>query len=289
MKRTLRLVAAAALLTIAGAGIALGALYLGAPVPELRGTWSYQPQGTDSARETGLEKEDFLGIDSVSAYLLLAVLLSEDHRFAYHDGLDFEELGESISESATDGRQLRGASTISQQLVKNVFLDHERRLSRKVVEAVYATRLERALEKSEILALYLDVIELGDHVYGVAEASQLYFGSDAADVDVEEAVILAALLPDPKGRSPMLRSAPTELIPYLEPRLFRMHRVLLELEEDEPISAHDVLEAPLPEIVARETSEKETSAIRARVQASIRKVLGRSFGPPRSFDAPFPF
>ena len=125
-----------------------------------------------------------------------AVVASEDQRFADHHGIDFVSLDRAL-ESYADGDGLRGASTITQQVAKNVFLWQGRSFVRKALEAYFAVLLELCLTKERILELYLNVAEFGPQVFGVEAAANKYFGSSASALDLEQAALLAAVLPNP--------------------------------------------------------------------------------------------
>jgi monofunctional biosynthetic peptidoglycan transglycosylase len=145
--------------------------------------------------------------DRVSPLLRRAVLVAEDDAFFSHDGLDWTEIEAAARRNLEAGRTVRGASTITQQLAKNLFLGSERSLARKLKEALLALRLEHALSKRRIFELYLNEIEWGDGVFGAEAAARRYFGVAAADLDARQAVLLAAVIINPRRYSP-LRPAP---------------------------------------------------------------------------------
>lgn len=169
-----------------------------------------------------------VALSRVAPAVRQAVLIGEDHRFREHSGVDFlailEAFGYARSSFAWDNpgdraalframrqtvlhpESLRGASTITQQLAKNLYLSPSRNPFRKAKEAVTAWRLEAALGKDRILELYLNVVELGDNVWGVEAASTLYFHTSAARVNWSEAASLAATLPHPRTSNPVFRS-----------------------------------------------------------------------------------
>ena len=133
----------------------------------------------------------------ISPELPLAVVASEDQRFLRHHGLDFEAIGDALDEQREGGR-LRGASTISQQVAKNLFLWPGRSLFRKGLEGYLTLLIEGAWSKRRILEVYLNVAEFGKGLYGVEAASERYFGHSARVVDRRQAALLAAVLPSPK-------------------------------------------------------------------------------------------
>ena len=150
--------------------------------------------------------QHWVPLSRISPWLREAVINSEDARFFEHDGIDMEQTKIALTTAVEDGRFRRGASTITQQLAKNLWLGEERTLWRKVREAILARRLE-ALGKRRILELYLNVAEWGDGVYGADAAARVWFGKPAADLLPEEAAILASMLPAPRKRNP-LRPSP---------------------------------------------------------------------------------
>jgi monofunctional biosynthetic peptidoglycan transglycosylase len=132
----------------------------------------------------------------ISPSAAMAVIAAEDQNFATHHGFDFESIQKAM-EAHERGRRLRGASTISQQVAKNVFLWSGRSFIRKGLEAYFTALIELAWSKRRILEVYLNIIELGDGVFGVEAASQRYFRKPAASLTAEEAALLAAVLPNP--------------------------------------------------------------------------------------------
>ncbi len=126
----------------------------------------------------------------------LAVIASEDQRFADHHGFDLDSIQDAV-EDHERGRRLRGASTISQQVAKNVFLWPGRSFVRKGLEAYFTVLIEALWPKRRILEVYLNVAEFGDGLFGVEAASQRYFKKPASRLSLEEAAVLAAVLPNP--------------------------------------------------------------------------------------------
>jgi monofunctional biosynthetic peptidoglycan transglycosylase len=137
-------------------------------------------------------------LDRVSPALVKAVLASEDANFFGHDGIDWEAIRDAAEHDLKVGRFARGASTITQQLARNLWLGTEKSLWRKAKEAVLAAKLERALPKKRILALYLNVVETSDGVFGVEAGARQRFGTSAAALTTAQAVVLASLLPAPR-------------------------------------------------------------------------------------------
>ena len=172
------------------------------------------------ARAAGREPRKFMiwmPIDQISPNLIRAVLAGEDARFFAHNGFDWDAIQKAWDEAVKEGEKeakqegdydpndwippmpsfKRGASTISQQLTKNLYLSEDRNFIRKGREAAYTYFLERELGKKRILELYLNVIEWGDGVYGAEAASRNYFKKSASNLTREEAAYLAAMIPSP--------------------------------------------------------------------------------------------
>ena len=138
----------------------------------------------------------------ISPDLTRAVLVAEDDAFWQHEGVDFEQVQESIETDWVRGRFIRGGSTITQQLAKNLYLSPSKNPLRKLREFIIARRLEAELKKSRILELYLNVIEWGDGVYGVESAARAYFQKSAAELGPSEAALLAAAIVNPRLLNP---------------------------------------------------------------------------------------
>jgi monofunctional biosynthetic peptidoglycan transglycosylase len=143
----------------------------------------------------------------ISPALKRAVLVAEDIGFFSHRGFALAEMQNALEEALRDRERPRGASTITQQLAKNLWLSPSRNPLRKGREALLTSQLERALSKRRILELYLNVVEFGPGVYGAGAASQRYFGKAPADLDESEAAQLAAVLPNPGAWRPGAGSA----------------------------------------------------------------------------------
>jgi monofunctional biosynthetic peptidoglycan transglycosylase len=138
----------------------------------------------------------------ISPDLKRAVLVAEDDAFWQHEGIDFEQLQESLELDWARGRWSRGGSTITQQLAKNLYLSPSKNPIRKLRELMIARRLEAELKKARILELYLNVIEWGDGVYGVEAAARTYFHTSAAALGPTESAALAASIVNPRVMNP---------------------------------------------------------------------------------------
>jgi len=139
---------------------------------------------------------------NVSPDLKRAVLVAEDDAFWQHDGVDYEQLQESLEADWARGRLLRGGSTITQQLAKNLYLSPSKNPLRKLRELIIARRLEAELKKSRILELYLNVIEWGDGIYGAEAAARTYFQTSAGALGPSESALLAAAIINPHVLNP---------------------------------------------------------------------------------------
>lgn len=150
--------------------------------------------------EVGPANPHFTPLASISPYLVKAVLQSEDPSFMNHRGFLEEAFRESIVKNYKEKRFARGGSTISMQLVKNVYLSRDKTISRKAEEAliVYLIESERLVSKERMLEVYLNVIEWGPNVYGIGEASRFYFNKRPAELTLQESIFLAGIIPMPK-------------------------------------------------------------------------------------------
>ena len=142
-------------------------------------------------------KHDWVPMEDISRHMQLAVIASEDQNFANHSGFDFEAIKKAMDDNRS-GRKIRGASTISQQTAKNVFLWPGRTWLRKGLEAYFTFLIEIIWSKERILEVYLNSIEMGKGVYGAQAASHHWFKTDASKLGPYEAAAIAAVLPNPR-------------------------------------------------------------------------------------------
>jgi len=159
-----------------------------------------------AAGETDVPYRLWVPYAAISTDLKAAVLVAEDINFFSHRGFETAEMKSAIREAIDEKELPRGASTITQQLAKNLWLSPSRNPIRKVEEAILTRQLERSLSKRRILELYLNVVELGDGVYGAEAGARRYFGKKASELSEEEAAALAASLPAPREWHPGSRS-----------------------------------------------------------------------------------
>ena len=144
----------------------------------------------------------FVPLKVVSLNLVHAVIAAEDGRFYQHHGIDWEEVEKVAQESSETGTAPRGASTITQQLVKNIFFTTHRNPLRKLFEYTLAPMADRILGKPRVLELYLNFVEWGPGVYGAAAAAEYHYHTTPAQLDRDQAARLAACLPAPRRRKP---------------------------------------------------------------------------------------
>jgi monofunctional biosynthetic peptidoglycan transglycosylase len=228
-------------------GIVLGGLtFEAATLPRVSALRDQNPATTSmievrlrEARASGIEPrrvQIWMPLEKISPQLQRAVLAGEDTNFATHHGFDYEAIQraydqaqkEAEKEAKQEGENdswlpnmpdfKRGASTISQQLAKNLYLSSERSFMRKGQEAIITYFMERSLSKKRILEIYLNVIEWGDGIYGAEAASQYYFHKPAANLNAREAAFLSAMIPNPR----------TVFNPQVNPkRVARRQRIIL--------------------------------------------------------------
>jgi len=144
----------------------------------------------------------WISLKSISMNLKNAVVTAEDPNFYTHQGLDFYNIKIAFEENWEEKKIVRGASTITQQLMKNLYLNPSQTPLRKWKEAILAIRVERCVEKDRILEIYLNVIEWGESTYGIEAAARKYFGKPASSLNLAEAALLAAMIPNPGIQSP---------------------------------------------------------------------------------------
>jgi len=166
--------------------------------------------------------QTWLPYDRISPLLRRAVLTAEDDAFYQHGGLDWSELRAAARRDLEERRVVRGGSTITQQLAKNLFLGDQRTVTRKLTEVFLALRMERTLSKRRIFELYLNLIEWGDGVFGAEAAARRYFGVSAADLSPRQALLLAAVIINP-CRYPVL-DPPRRIERRVRMIASRMHR-----------------------------------------------------------------
>ena len=162
-------------------------------------------------------RQRWVSFNQISPHLKRAVTVAEDAAFWSHEGLDFDEIRASIEKNWEEGEFTRGASTITQQLAKNLYLSPSRNPYRKVQELFIARRMEAVLSKQRIFELYLNLIEWGDGIWGAEAAARAYFGISAANLDPTQSALLAGAIINPRVYSPARPNA----------RLLRRQEIIL--------------------------------------------------------------
>jgi penicillin-binding protein 1A len=171
-----------------------------APPVGLRAPFVHRPSadgGAAPAIAVGPANPDFVPIAELPVHVVRAITTSEDGGFFGHQGFDFEELRNAFAEGAAAGRVVRGGSTITQQVAKNLYLTREKTLTRKVREAAITLALEAAVPKERLLEIYLNVVEWGPGIWGLGPAARHWFGKDARELTPMEAAFLASIIPNP--------------------------------------------------------------------------------------------
>jgi monofunctional biosynthetic peptidoglycan transglycosylase len=200
-------------IAVAGAAIAFAMVsHTWMTLPDVRPLAKTPPQSTAFMRlreaqakadgENARRRHRWVSYDQISPNLKRAVQVAEDSAFWSHEGLDFDEIKASMEKNWETGEFSRGASTITQQLAKNLYLSPSRNPYRKVQELFIARRLEAVLSKRRIFELYLNLIEWGDGIWGAEAAARAYFGIGASELDATQSALLAGAIINPRVYSP---------------------------------------------------------------------------------------
>jgi monofunctional glycosyltransferase len=227
-----RFAKAVAILAVLGFGYVA---YIYLTLPDVRPLAKENPRTTAfmeirkaEARREGRNKftirQQWVPYSRVSPFLRRAVIVTEDAAFFDHDGIDLEEIKASLEKNWEEGQFLRGGSTITQQLAKNLYLSPSRNPIRKITELLIARRLEAALTKQRIFEIYLNMIEWGDGIFGCEAAARAYFGKSCANLDIQEAALMAGAIINPRVHSP---AHPTK-------RLLRRQQIILRRMQFKP-------------------------------------------------------
>ncbi len=185
-------------------GVLIYAKVLGPPplmVPQ--STLYYSDDGTIIGESHNGQKRYWVDLDGISPHLINATLSIEDRNFYNHNGFDYKRIAGAAFADIKAMAKVQGASTISQQFARNLYLEHEKTWKRKLIEAFYTIRLEMSYSKQEILEGYLNTIYYGNGAYGIQAASQYYFGKDTAELTLGEASMLAGIPKGPSIYSPL--------------------------------------------------------------------------------------
>lgn len=171
--------------------------------PQKTSFMKYREREWERGKKNHAIQQRWVSYGAISPYLVKAVLIGEDDKFWQHEGFDYEAMQKAIEKDIKAKKFKLGGSTISQQLVKNLYLSPSKNPLRKIREAIITWRLERALSKRRILELYLNVAEWGDRgIFGIEAAARYYYGKPAAALGPSESARLAAVLPNPRKYNP---------------------------------------------------------------------------------------
>jgi monofunctional biosynthetic peptidoglycan transglycosylase len=187
-------------------------LYLNAFNPSSTAFMDRRLEALQAKNPAAALRQQWVPYERISVHLKRAVLAAEDARFLDHEGFDWEAIQKAMAKNEKRGRVVSGASTISQQLAKNLFLSGERSWLRKGQEAAITWMLERVMSKRRILEIYLNIAEWGDGVFGAEAAARHHFGLPAVALGPEQAAFLAVILPSPR------RYEKVRLTPYIAGR-----------------------------------------------------------------------
>jgi hypothetical protein len=157
----------------------------------------YKPDGKTADEIFGPGTENWTDLDRISPYMQVAVLTTEDGAFPHHKGFNHAAIRNSLIANIKSRRFVRGASTITMQLAKNLFLSRDKTLSRKLEEVILADYLEQIFKKDDMMELYLNVIEFGPDVYGITQAADHYFGRKPEELNLAECLFLSSIMPSP--------------------------------------------------------------------------------------------
>jgi len=185
----------------------------------------YLPDGSTVEQTTGPGTPSWTPLGQISPYMQVAVLTTEDGGFLHHRGFNRPSIRSSIVSNLKARRFVRGASTITMQLAKNLFLSRDKTLARKLEEVVLTEYLEQTFTKDELMELYLNVIEFGPAVYGITNASEYYFGRSPGELTLAESLFLSSLLPAP------LKYGGMRDLPQLPEGWTRMLHSMMQMEE----------------------------------------------------------
>lgn len=217
--------------------------------------------------------DEWIRLDEISEYLINATIAIEDKNFYSHQGFDFLRIVKALYTNIKNGKNLQGASTISQQYAKNLFLDFDKTWERKIDEAWLTIRLEAHYNKDEILEGYLNTINYGG-IFGIENASKYYFGKSATDLTLAEASILAGIPKSPSNYSPLVN---------LEKAKNRQYLILNAMVKNEYINKADMEEAYAEELVYIGKSEKSKSSTFMYYQDAVMDELKTIKSIPSSF------
>lgn len=152
-------------------------------------------------------RQSWININEVNPFLLKSIISMEDGSFFSHKGIDWEELNNALRTNRRRGRTIRGGSTLTMQLAKNLFLTTKRTVFRKAKEFVITFRMEKELSKRAILQNYINAVEWGDGIFGIKKASEIYFNQEPENLSIDQCARLAAVIPSPLKHAPNINSS----------------------------------------------------------------------------------
>ena len=214
----------------------------------------------------GPQNPDWTPSEHIPPVMKWAVVVAEDGNFYQHEGIDLQAIKNAIKYDLEKKSFARGASTITQQVAKNLFLTREKTVARKLEEIILAKQMEHKLTKGRILELYLGIVELGPMVYGIGHGAQYYFGKPADELTARECAFLAAMLPGPK----------VAFNPYhhLARVLKRSEMILLLLRERGVLTRGEYRQAMAETPNISGMQKKVDRSLAARVQGFFKKLIG---------------
>ncbi|MEO8901753.1 MAG: biosynthetic peptidoglycan transglycosylase [Polyangiaceae bacterium] len=223
--------------------------------------WRREVKGADRLAmeiESGPGSPDWVPYDAISSFMPAAVQVCEDGHFERHHGFDFEAVENSIRDNLNKGRFVRGGSTVTMQLAKNLYLGKETTLGRKLQEAALTVLLEQQLSKQELMELYLNVVEFGPGIYGIGPAAHYYFAKRASDLSLGQALYIASILPNPEHQHFDTDGKVNEAWMHYLQRLMRITKKIGKATEEQ-------LQAGLSERVAFHVADSGSGAPPAAV------------------------
>jgi len=259
-------------------GAIAGAIFaITSDFPQIRSLETYSPPAVTRIysadkkvlAELFIEKRDPVLLKDIPCFLKEAMVATEDRSFYKHSGVDLKGIMRAVIKDILAGEFVEGASTITQQLAKTLFLTSRKTLVRKIKEAVLAFQLERRYTKDEILQMYLNQVYFGSGAYGVESAARIFFGKSAKDLSLSECALIAGMPRAPSRYSPLINK---------ELALKRRNIILKQMKDTGIITASACDEAVKEPVIAGEQSEKETGAgyFIEHVKASLEEVIGSS-------------
>jgi len=268
------------LILLAGmaAGVSAGAFFaFTRDLPQIQTLETFRPQAVTRIysvdkqllAELYLEKRDPVPLDSIPSYLKAALIATEDRKFYTHSGIDLKGIARALIKDILAGEFVEGASTITQQLAKTLFLTSRKTMVRKIKEAILAFQLERRYTKDEILELYLNQVYFGSGAYGVKSAAEIFFNKPVRDLSLAECALIAGMPKSPSRFSPLINK---------DLALKRRNIVLKQMRTIGIISAKDQMQAEAQEIRIGNKSKKiaRTPYFVEYVKKYLENVLGAS-------------